>query len=231
MANTNTELERINGYSYDKILGYFYGSNALASIAVSKMGDVNVMVTGAVSSYAGLQRFLNTDLPDVITEYLNDKGIIRIDGTPFVVATVETDYNASFAAQNNVRRIVDVIQQRAVVLSTSEIVGNDAANPVAIAGFTNAPNGILSVGTVSLASASAITFLVERANVFDKDITSFQGVPSTEIEEGRLLIDDLTGIPMLAKDGVTEVFLKSAAADAAGDFGIKMYKYIPALIS
>lgn len=230
MSNINTSFERINGYSFDKILGYFCGTNALASIAVSKLGDVNVRVTGAVGSFAGLQRFLNTDIPEVITEYLNDKGIIRIDGTPFEVATVEADYNASYAAQTNVKRLVDVVQQRAVVLSTSEIGGNDASAPLAVEGFTNAVDGVLSVGTVDIASASVVTFLVERANVFDKDLVSFQGVPSTEIEEGRLLIDDLTGIPMLAKDGVTEVFLKSQAADAAGDFGIKMFKAIPAMV-
>lgn len=229
MSNINTTFERINGYSYDKILGYFYGTNALASVAVSKMGDVNVRVTGAVGSFVGLQRFLNTELNDEITDYLNEKGIIRIDGTPFVEATVEADYKASYAAQLNVKRIVDVIQQRAVVLSTSSIAGNDVA-PFPVTGFNNAPDGVLSVGTVSLTSASVITFLVERANVYDKDIMSFQGVPSTDIEEGRLLIDDLTGIPMLAKDGVTEVFLKSASADAAGDFGIKIFKYIPAMV-
>lgn len=229
MSNINTTFERINGYSYDKILGYFYGTNALASVAVSKMGNVNVRVTGAVGSFVGLQRFLNTELNDEITDYLNEKGIIRIDGTPFVEATVEADYKASYAAQLNVKRIVDVIQQRAVVLSTSSIAGNDVA-PFPVTGFNNAPDGVLSVGTVSLTSASVITFLVERANVYDKDIMSFQGVPSTDIEEGRLLIDDLTGIPMLAKDGVTEVFLKSASADAAGDFGIKIFKYIPAMV-
>ncbi|EON7861146.1 hypothetical protein HI145_RS00665 [Escherichia coli] len=229
MSNTNTSFERINGYSFDKILGYFCGKNALASIAISKIGNVNVRVTGAVGSFAGLQRFLNTDVADEIVAYLNEKGIIRIDGTPFEAATLEADYNAAYAAQTNVKRIVDVVQQRAVIIATSEIAGNDA-EPFAVTGFTNAADGILSVGSVDIASASVVTFLVERANVFDKDIQSFQGVPSTEIEEGRLLIDDLTAVPLLAKDGVTEVVLRSQAADAAGDFGIKLFKFIPAMV-
>lgn len=224
MANTNTELERINGYSYDKILGYFYGSNALVSIAISTEGDVALKVTGAVGSYLGLQRFLNTDLPDVIVDYLNDKGIKTVDGSPWDVSTVEAQYTASYAAQTNVKRVVDVVQQRAVVLSTSEIIEDGV-----VTGFTNAPSGVLSEGTVSIPVSNVVTFLVERANVFDKDIMSFQGVPSTEIEEGRLLIDDLTGIPMLDASG-NEVFLLSAASDAAGDFGIKVFKFIPAMI-
>ncbi|AXC39263.1 UNVERIFIED_ORG: hypothetical protein [Escherichia phage CMSTMSU] len=186
-------------------------------------------VTGAVGSFAGLQRFLNTDVADEIVAYLNEKGIIRIDGTPFEAATLEADYNAAYAAQTNVKRIVDVVQQRAVIIATSEIAGNDA-EPFAVTGFTNAADGILSVGAVDIASASVVTFLVERANVFDKDIQSFQGVPSTEIEEGRLLIDDLTAVPLLANDGVTEVVLRSQAADAAGDFGIKLFKFIPAMV-
>ncbi|AFA44379.1 hypothetical protein [Klebsiella phage phiKp_21] len=226
---TNTEFERINGFSYDKVLGYFYGKNALASIAVSKLGNVDFMVTGAISSFVGVQRFLNTELPEVIVAYLNEKGIIRVDGTPFVVATLEADYNAAYAAQLNLQRIVDIVQQRAVILSTSEIAGNPTG--VAIEDFTNAPNGVLSVGTASIAAATVVTFMIERADVFDKNIRSFQGVPSTEKEVGRLLIDDLTGVPMLAKDGVTVVPLLSTAADAAGDFAIKMYKWIPALVS
>lgn len=225
MSNTNTTFERINGFSYESVLGYFCGKNALASIAVSKLGDVNVLVTGAVASFAGLQRFLNSDIAEDIVVYLNEKGIIRIDGTPFEVATLEADYNASYAAQTNVKRIVDVVQQRAVIIATSQI-GAD----LAVTDFTNAADGVMNVGSVSIPSASVVTFLVERANVFDKDIQSFQGVPSTDIEEGRLLIDDLTMVPLLAKDGVTEVVLNSKAADAAGDFGIKLFKFIPPMV-
>lgn len=229
MSNTNTSFERINGYSFERILGYFCGTNALASIAISKLGDVNVLVTGAVSSYAGLQRFLNTDVPEVILDYLNDKGIKRVDGSAFVLDTLEDDYNASYAAQTNVKRIVDVVQQRAVVIATSNIAGS-GAEAFPVAGFSNAPDGVMSAGSVSIDDASVITFLVERASVFNKDLKSPQGVPSTEYEEGRLLIDDLTGVPLLAKDGVTEVYLRSQAADAAGDFGIKLFKYLPALV-
>ncbi|UTS53932.1 hypothetical protein UES1_565 [Escherichia phage UE-S1] len=229
MSNTNTSFERINGYSFERILGYFCGTNALASIAISKLGDVNVLVTGAVSSYVGLQRFLNTDIPEEILAYLNDKGIKRVDGSAFVLESLESDYNASYAAQTNVKRIVDVVQQRAVVIATSNIAGN-GSEVFPVTGFTNAPDGVISAGKVSLDDASVITFLVERASVFNKDLKSPQGVPSTEYEEGRLLIDDLTGVPLLAKDGVTEVYLRSQAADAAGDFGIKLFQYLPALV-
>lgn len=224
MANTNTELERINGYSFDKILGYFYGSNALVSIAVSNEGDVVLKVTGAVGSFLGLQRFLNTDIPEDIVAYLNDKGIKTVDDAPWVASTVQAQYTAAYAAQTNVKRVVDVIQQRAVVLSTSQIIADGA-----VTDFTNAPSGVLSEGTVEIPVANVVTFLVERANVFDKDIMSFQGVPSTDIEEGRLLIDDLSGIPMLSSTG-QEVFLLSQASDAAGDFGIKIFKFIPAMV-
>lgn len=216
-------LERINGFSESGVLGYFYGKNALVSVAVSSASDVAIAVTGAPCSYVGIQHFLNTVETDEITNFLNDKGITRVDGTEFEEATVEADYTASFAAQTNMKRIVDIIQQRAVILSTSLI-----AEGVDVAGWKNAPNGVSAAASVT--DASALTFLVERADVFDLDVTTFQGVPTTTIDEGRLLIDDLTGVPFLTSTG-TEVRLESSATPAAaGNFAIKVYKQIPAIL-
>lgn len=215
-------LERINGFSESGVLGYFYGKNALVSIAIGGASNVVVKVTGAVASFAELQRFLNTEDADAIVEFLNDKGVVRVDGTEFVVASLEADYTAAYAAQTNVKRVIDIVQQRAVVLSTSL-----TAQGVAVAGFKNAPAGVSAAASV--ASANVITFLVERANVFDKDLTTFQGVPAGSIDEGRLLIDDLTGVPMLTSTGTEVILASSATAAAAGNFAIKVYKAIPAL--
>lgn len=216
-------LERINGFSESGVLGYFYGKNALVSIAVANAGDVVIAVTGAPCSYAGIQHFLNTVERDEITEFLNDKGIVRVDGTPFVEATVEVDYTAAFAAQTNMKRVIDVIQQRAVILSTSLI-----AQAADVVGWKNAPNGIS--GAASVTGASALTFLIERADVFDRDATTFQGVPTTTIDQGRLLIDDLTGVPFMTSTG-GEVKLESSATPAqAGNFAIKIHKQIPAIL-
>lgn len=215
-------LERINGFSESGVLGYFYGKNALVSIAVGGASNVVVKVTGAVASFSELERFLNTTDADAIVEYLNDKGVVRVDGTAFVASTLEADYTAAYAAQTNIKRIVDVVQQRAVVLATS-----DTAQGVAVAGFINAPSGVTAAASV--AAANVITFLVERANVFDKDLTTFQGVPAGSIDEGRLLIDDLTAVPMLTATGTEVILTSSATAAAAGNFAIKVYKTIPAL--
>lgn len=216
-------IERINGFSESGVLGYFYGKNALVSIAVGSTGDVVVAVTGAVCSYAGLQHFLNTDIKEEILAFLNEKKVVRVDGTAFELATLEADYTAAFAAQTNMKRIVDIVQQRAVVLSTSLI-----ANGVDVTGFSNAPAGVTVPATID--NASALTFLVERADVFDKDLMTFQGVPANEIDPGRLLIDDMTGVPFMAADG-SEVRLKSSAtALDEGNFGIKILKQIPAIL-
>jgi hypothetical protein len=215
-------LERINGFSESGVLGYFYGKNALVSVAIGGASNVVVKVTGAVASFTELERFLNTTDADAIVEYLNDKGVVRVDGTAFVAGSLEADYTASYAAQTNIKRIVDVVQQRAVILATS-----DTAQGVAVAGFRNAPSGVTAAASV--AAANVITFLVERANVFDKDLTTFQGVPANSIDEGRLLIDDLTGVPMLTATGTEVILTSSATAAAAGNFAIKVYKTIPAL--
>lgn len=216
-------LERINGFSESGVLGYFYGKNALVSIAVANAGNVIIAVTGAPCSYAGLLHFLNTDIADDIVDFLNEKGVTRVDGTEFVAASVEVDYTASFAAQTNMKRIIDIVQQRAVILSTSVI-----AQAVDVTGWKNAPNGIS--GAAAVDDASALTFLIERADVFDRDATTFQGVPLPTIDEGRLLIDDLTGVPFMAADGTEVKLLSSATAAAAGNFAIKIYKQIPAIL-
>ncbi|AQW88793.1 putative structural protein [Erwinia phage pEa_SNUABM_50] len=215
-------LERINGFSESGVLGYFYGKNALVSIAIGGADDVVVKVTGAVASFTELQRFLNTTDADVIIDFLNDKGVVRVDGTEFVSASLSADYTAAYAAQTNVKRVIDIVQQRAVILSTS-----DTAAAVAVSGFKNAPSGV--TGAASVADANVVTFLVERANVFDKDLTTFQGVPAGTIDEGRLLIDDLTGVPMLTSTGAEVILASSATAATAGNFAIKVYKTIPAL--
>lgn len=216
-------LERINGFSESGVLGYFYGKNALVSIAVANAGDVVIAVTGAPCSYAGVQHFLNTTDKDVITDFLNDKGVIRVDGSQFVEATVEADYTAAFAAQTNMKRIIDIVQQRAVILSTSLI-----AQGVDVAGWKNAPNGVS--GAASVTGASALTFLIERADVFDRDVTTFQGVPTVSIDQGRLLIDDLTGVPFMTATGGEVKLLSSATPADAGNFAIQIYKQIPAIL-
>ncbi len=216
-------LERINGFSESGVLGYFGGKNALVSFAVANAGNVVIAITGAPCSYAGLLHFLNTEDTDEIVDFLNEKGVTRVDGTEFVAASVEVDYTAAFAAQTNMKRLVDVVQQRAVIIATSLI-----AQDVTVTGWKNAPNGVS--GVASVADGSALTFLVERADVFDRDATTFQGVPLPTIDEGRLLIDDLTGVPFLAADGTEVKLLSSATAAAAGNFAIKIHKQIPAIL-
>lgn len=217
-------LERINGFSEDGVLGYFQGKNAFVSIAVGSASNVSVAVTGAVSSYVGLQHFLNTDDVDDIVDFLNGRGVVRVDGTAFVANSVAADYTAAYAAQTNVRRIIDVVQQRAVIIATSDI-----ADDVAISGFVNAPEGVSAAASVT--AATAITFLVERADVFDKDITSFQGVPTVQVDVGRLLVDDLTGVPLLDNTGKDVKLLSSSKAGDAGNFGIKIYKKFAAFVA
>ena len=74
-----------------------------------------------------------------------------------------------------------------------------------------------------------ISFVVERANVFYKDVLSFQGIPTGTIDKGRNLIDDQTGVPMLSSAGVEIKLISSATATAQGNFGIKVFKSMPAI--
>lgn len=215
-------FNRINGFAKTGILGYFCGSNALASIAVSTDGGIVVKDTGAVASYAELVRMLDSQDAPTVFEYVQEQGIETVDGSPWDESTLEVQYKASYAAQVNVGRIVDVVRQRATILSPS-----DVGHELAVTDFITDVNG--SLGTIDLASAEVITFLIERANVFDLDVRTFQGVPSTEVQEGRNLLNDLMGVALLGSDGSTEVKLKGTDG-TDGNFGYKIFKTIPAVI-
>lgn len=213
-------FERINGFNKSSVLGYYMGTNAVISIAVGSAGNVALKDTGAVASLAEIQRFLNSTDDQVLLDYINTKGIVRVDGTAFVLGTVEADYTAAYAAQTNLKRIVDVVQQRVVIHVASDIEKGDVAD------FRNAPAGV--TGDVDVTAAELISFVVERANVFDKDVLTFQGVPTGTIDQGRNLIDDLTGVPMLSSTGAEIKLISSATAGAQGNFGIKVFKALKA---
>lgn len=217
-------LERINGHAHAGVLGYFMGKNAIVSIAVSDTDSVEFKDTGAVASLVELRRYLNSSKDEVAVAYLNERKVTRVDGSEFELATFAVDYDAAYAAQTNIKRLVDIIQQRAVILSTSDVAGE-----VAVKGFTNAQNGVST--EVELDSACVISFLVERANVFDKDIKNFQGVPSSvgEVDAGRNLIDDLSGVPLLSATGEEVRLTASAGTADKGNYGVKVYRVIPAL--
>lgn len=207
-------LERINGFSQTGVLGYFYGKNTLVSIAV----DAVVKATGAVSSLAGVQRYLDSTDAATVVAYLNEKGVVRVDGTAFVAETLEADYLASFSAQTNLKRLVDIVQQRAVILSTS-----DVATAVDVAAFSTIVSD--AVASAAIADATVITFLVERADVFNKDVKTLQGVPTGTVEVARNLIEDLNGVSLLDSAGAAIVL----AVGATPNFGVKLYPTIPAL--
>ena len=164
---------------------------------------------------------MNSTDDNVLLAYLNGKGIVRVDGTAFVLSTVEADYTASYSAQTNLKRIVDVVQQRAVIIAASQLASASVTN------FTNAPAGVTS-SAAGVTSATIITFLVERADVFDKNDQTFQGVPTGVIEAGRLLVDDLTNVNFRSSTGTDIALLSSATAGDIGNFGVKIYKQIPA---
>lgn len=208
-------LERINGYADTGRLGYFYGDNAIVSIAISGTDGIKLKSTGATCSFAELKRSLNTDDMEFILSHVNTKGIIRVDGTEFVLDTLAEDFDAAFAAQTNYKRIVDIVQQRAVVLGIS-----DVESGVTAVKFSTHGGGVTAEDDV--ADAEVVSFLVERRNVFDKNLTTFQGVPDGKIEVGRNLIDDLIYVPMITKLTDPEVKLLD-------NFGIKVYDKVPAL--
>ena len=210
-------LSHINGYNKTGRLGYFYGDNAFVSIAIASDNDILINPTGVVDEIEDLKQVLSTEDADIISSFLNQKGCTRVDGTEFVSASLEEDYLAAYASQMNLKRVIETVQNRAVVLGISEVLEDTD-----VEAFLSAPTGVTA--EVSVPGANLITILIERATVFDKDMVSFQGVPTADVDKGRLLIDDLNGLILLSPE-LEEVKLLASS----GNYAIKIFKTIPAL--
>lgn len=219
-------IGRINGHSNTNRLGYFIGDNAIVSVALSNENqNINIKDTGAVASFNEIKHHLNSDDLDIILHFIKDQKITKINGDFFTdTSDLELEYNKSYCAQINLNRIIDIIQQRAVILSTSNIAEN--VKPI---DFYNVIDGVYS--TTNMDKAIVFSVLVERASVFNKDSRSYYGVPTGQTEKGRNLVEDMFGVKIYLDDS-TEVKLKgSSNPNESGNFGVRIYNGIPALFN
>lgn len=236
---------RFNGYNHDSRLGYFQGDNALVSVAVQQKdaaGAFEVKVTGVrapLVEYKRMYSLLHTaDVAATIYKHKTTEVLTAVDksadsdyedigiNTPELANMYgggianDAGYLEAFAAQENLRRLVDIIQQRAVIMGVSA-AGATTTNTDALtttAGWTSA------ITSTATALVHTVTFMVERATVFDKLRPNMYGQPEgTEPVVGQELVLDLAGLPMLKKDATEGVAL---GADAA-NYAVRIDKAIP----
>ena len=214
-------FERFHGAAEMNRLGYFFGDSAIATIAVETTSSTIApfFTSNVVAPLAEFKRVHGLALSDDISLLDAEKRTfvgVAADGTRGVTAALTNDaaYVRAYASQENLRRLVHTIQQRAVVAGVSDsvvrsiVVGDNLFNPT---------TGNVDGAGVAIANAQVISFLVERATVFNKDGISTYGQPTGTITEGLNLQEALEGVALLSVTA-TEVTLDSASAM----FGVKM---------
>lgn len=118
------------------------------------------------------------------------------DGTPHVI-TSDADYVAAWAAQENLRRLVDTVQQRAVLIAMSK-AGLSTTATTGNVDTTNARSyGEWSADLTAVGDKYYVTFLVERSTSFDKARPNGYGQPGGVII-GQELVDELSDLSLLS---------------------------------
>lgn len=118
-------------------------------------------------------------------------------------ASADVAYLKAHYARANYKRIVDTIQQRAVILGGSHASTIPATAPISTTAGWN-------VNITAGAGVYVVTFLVERGSVFDKSIANVYGQPTDPVK-GQALVEDLLGLSLYTSTG-TLVQLTSATS-------------------
>jgi hypothetical protein len=108
-------------------------------------------------------------------------------------SAADAAYVKAYYAQLNVKRIVDTLQQRGVLLGTSKVQAISATAPIST---TNGWNVNIAAG----AGTYVITFIVEKIAAFDVTSANSYGQPgSTTVGLG--LVNDLLNLTLLDATG------------------------------
>lgn len=222
---------RVHGAVGTSRLGYFQGENALLSIVV-KNAAVDFDETGVLMTLVDFKKMYARDITKDIAEdvtYDEDghhAGILMVtvpncsvEQRTFkgVVITSDAEYLAAYAKQHNLRQLIDSVQQRAVIIGTSK-GGRVASGVVSVAA------GYDKALTVDVADTSAVSMLVERADVMDKYPINTFGQLTGSAQVGQHLIDSVAGLKFLAADGVTAAILGTT------EFAVKIARQIPQVV-
>ena len=134
--------------------------------------------------------------------------VIGSSATPTSVnvgtAAADTAYLRAHYARANYKRIVDIVQQKAVVLGSSYVTAIPATSAIST---TAGWNTNIAAGS----GVYVVTFLVERGSVFDKSIANAYGQPTTPVV-GQALVDDLLNLSLYTSTGSLVQLTSSTSA-------------------
>lgn len=208
---------RVHGYNMTNRLGYLIGDNAFVSVAIGSATGAEVKATGVMTPLQQFKELYAYDpTKDIGVSVTKTVDVNDFNGTPVtvnepnvtadlrtingVVYADDAAYNKAWAAQENVRRLVDTIQQRAVIMAISE---GAAENKATVAPVTAGKPlfGEWSVAIAANAANQFITFMVEKAAVFNRMRPNSYGQPEgTAVVVGKELVDDLATLPLMKAD-------------------------------
>lgn len=226
---------RVNGYIMDNRLGFLLGDNAFVSIATNAAG-VAVASTGVVAPIAQFKALYGYDPVADIGVNVTKTVDVKVDGTlvtvsesnvPVELRTIggvvyanDAAYITAWAQQENLRRLVDTVQQRAVLMAISKAGASNSAT-TGVAAATRA-YGQWSASIGATATNSFVTFMVERGYAFDKARANQYGQPD-KIEIGQELVDELASLSLLNAAGAA---VKLTAATVA----VRIDRTVPTII-
>lgn len=118
-------------------------------------------------------------------------------------SSADAAYVRAYYAQANLRRVIDVIQNRTVILGTSPVSAISATQALATTAGWN-------VNISAAAGTYVITFLVEKVNSVDSTSVNTYGQPGS-VTAGAALVNDLLNLSLYNTSG-TLVALTSATS-------------------
>ena len=232
-------MQRVNGFNVDK-KSYIMGSTALVSIAIKAGVDVDsnsaVAAIDELKRNFGIDPNGSQYIDATYGWYKDGNGVQSFDyiipatartfegvdatGAAGATATIggtatptsittgasasDVAYKKAHYARANYQRIVDLVQQKAVILGASSATAISNTAPIATSAGWN-------VNIAAGAGVYVITFLVERANVFDKAIANQYGQPTVPVV-GQALVDDLVGLSLYNSTGALVQLTGSTSA-------------------
>lgn len=158
-----------------------------------------------------------------VTVVVNLPTGVEVGTTAVTQDGTDAAQTARSAAERNLFTIVQTVQRRATIVATSVL--NAAADPT-VGGFGTVGGNVLAYafsGTLA-SGAFAVTFLVERAHVFNKQDVKPGAVYNISIDPALEVSAELIKAGLFIKSDGT-------VALAATGTALKVYNALPAIVS
>lgn len=234
-------MTRVHGAVGENRLGYFQGENALVTIAIktpaaSADSAIALGETGVLQTLNEFKILFGHSVTDGIADSdtyhgdTNGDGSITSADDSVVNVGVEqrtimgvqydtdAEYVEAYATQQNLRRVVDSLQQRAVIIGVSPAVTETATASLDLQGYDKAMS--VAVGDV----ITYITFLIERGTSLDKNAINMYGqLLNQDPIPGGELVDALATVLFLKPDATEEVAIP-------GRIAVKVAREIPSVL-